>query len=72
MLEIRSEGSTTECQIDKTWGAYRKQCNKIITFRKQSKRHYLMDKCGGKYTNIKDFCKIVKALILFGYCSEVI
>ena len=31
-----------------------------------------MDKCGGKYTNIKDFCKIVKALILFGYCSEVI
>ena len=46
-----------------TWEAYRKQRNKVITLRKQSKRKYLMDKCGGKCTNSKDFWKIVKPLI---------
>ncbi len=46
-----------------TWEAYRKKRNKVITLRKQSKRKYLMDKCGGKCTNSKDFWKIVKPLI---------
>ncbi len=46
-----------------TWKAYLKQRNKVITLREQSKRKYLMDKCGGKCTNSKDFWKIIKPLI---------
>ena len=38
-----------------TWEAYRKQGNKVITLRKQSKHKYGMDKCGGKCTHSKDF-----------------
>ncbi len=47
MLEIRSEGNTTEYQVDKRAKNPAGSATKLSHCVNKSKRKYLMDRCGG-------------------------